>query len=299
VPVAQRAQHLAGMARVRATGRSELAGQRIELPAVDRSGRTFPVDFSLQVTEVLGKPVFHAFLHDVSARRQAEAELHRINGELERANVLKLDLMGMLSHDIGTPLSTIIGHSDLMLAQELPSQATAPLSKIHRAARRIDQLRHNVLSMCRLDADTIIPDRQPVALAGVLREALDAAGADLPVDCPEGLHVLADPAHVQQIIVNLLTNAAKYGGGATAVSVRSEGGAVVIGVHDEGAGVPAGLRDRLFGRFTRADDVSAAGHGLGLHIVASLAEANGGTVAHRDNDPAGSVFTLTLATARP
>ena len=104
------------------------------------------------------------------------------------------------------------------------------------------------------------------------------------------------PTALVSLVTDLLTNAAEYGGGATAVSVRSEGGTVAIGVHDKGAGMPAGLRDRLFDRFTRADDLSAAGHGLGLHIVASLAAANGGTVAHRDNDPAGSVFTLTLET---
>jgi PAS domain S-box-containing protein len=214
------------------------------------------------------------------------------NRQLEDANLLKLDLMGMLSHDIGTPLASILGYSELLAARD--DTGAPQLRKIMKAAQQIDRLRQDVLSMCSVDSGSITTERTPVELAPALREAVEAADMSVPVDCPPGLRVLVNPAHLQQIIVNFLTNAAKYGGGATAVDVRTAGTRVAIAVRDEGAGVPPDVRDQLFERFTRAGNTTAAGHGLGLHIVASLAEANGGSVAHHDNVPRGSVFTLVL-----
>jgi PAS domain S-box-containing protein len=219
-------------------------------------------------------------------------QLGESNRQLEEANLLKLDLMGMLSHDIGTPLASILGHSEMLAARD---DASAPqLQKIMKAAQRIDQLRQDVLSMCSVDSGSITTEREPVDLAPALREAVESADMTVPVDCPAGLRVLVNRAHLQQIMVNFLTNAAKYGDGATGVDVRTAGTRVAIAVRDEGAGVPPGLRDHLFERFTRAGNTVAKGHGLGLHIVASLAEANGGSVSHHDNVPQGSVFTLVL-----
>lgn len=234
----------------------------------------------------------------VRAQRERDAAMAALedrNARLEQANQLKLDLMGMLSHDIGTPLSAIVGFSELLADQPMPDFSLGLLTRIRRAAMRIDELRHNVLAMCSLDAGTLTTRRAPVDLCAALREALDAVESPLPVDCPPTLRVLANSAHLQQIVVNFLTNAAKYGGGATAVRVAAGPDTVTIAVHDRGPGVPAGLRPTLFDRFTRADDTTAVrGHGLGLHIVASLARANHGSVRHRDNHPTGSVFELTL-----
>jgi PAS domain S-box-containing protein len=233
-------------------------------------------------------------------RDAAAAALEERNAQLEQANQLKLDLMGMLSHDIGTPLAAIAGYSELLLEEPLPEPAPGLLTRVRRAVQRIDELRHNVLAMCTLDAGAITARRQPVALAAALREAVEAAGTDLEADCPADLRVMVNPAHLQQIVVNFLTNAVKYGGGPTAVSVRAHTDTVSIAVHDEGPGVPAALRPALFDRYTRADDaIATAGHGLGLYIVASLAQANQGTVSHRDNSPHGSVFALRLQRCSP
>jgi PAS domain S-box-containing protein len=273
---------------------------------VHRDGH--PVDVRVGVRLVRdadGRPShLVGIVQDITDQLRAErerdialAELTQHNERLESANLLKLDLMGMLSHDIGTPLSAIIGYSEHLAEQDLPAYAGSALDKIVRASYRIDRLRHNVLAMCSLDGGTITAQRRPVELGAALRDALDAADTDVPVDCPDTAVVSANPAHLQQIMVNFLTNAAKYGAGATGISVRRTGNRFAIAVHDQGAGVPAGLRDHLFDRFTRAGDSAAQGHGLGLHIVASLAEANGGTVRHRDNDPRGSVFILNLDAA--
>ncbi|BEL06749.1 hypothetical protein Q0Z83_049400 [Actinoplanes sichuanensis] len=297
IPEEDRVRFAADVARVRGGGESELAGRRMEMPVLDRYGTCIPVEFTVQITDI-GNPVYHSFLHDISARRAAQRELQQRNRQLEQANLLKLDLMGMLSHDIGTPLAAITGYSELLLDDPLPEPARFLVSRIRRSAHRIDELRHNVLAMCSLDSGTLTTSRQPVLLAPALREAVDAVEADIPVECPDGTWVLVNPAHLTQIVVNFITNAAKYGGGATAITVRAAGGLVTVAVHDEGPGVPAALRPTLFDRYTRAADTGAAkGHGLGLHIVASLAGANHGTVAHRDNRPRGSVFELTLEAA--
>ncbi len=227
-------------------------------------------------------------------------ELEVTNHELEDANQLKLDLMGMLSHDIGAPLSTIVGYGEILTETGRPQDVAGPAAKIVKAAQRIDQLRLNVLEMCSRDTSRLQAQREPVALRTALEEAVDAAEQDVPVHCPEPVVVLVNPEHLQQIVTNFLTNASKYGGGATAVEVTAAGGFATIGVLDTGPGVPADVREHLFERFTRAADAGAggaAGHGLGLHIVASLAEANGGSVGHLDNQPSGSVFTLKLELA--
>jgi signal transduction histidine kinase len=233
--------------------------------------------------------------HDALSERNGE--LQRVNAELEEANLLKLDLMGMLSHDIGTPLASILGYSEILTDSDLTPELAFPAAKIVRAANRIDELRHNVLSMCSLDAAKLQTERTPVVLMTALRDAADAADTDVLIGCPAGAAVLVNPAHLRQIIVNFLTNAEKYAGGATSVTVTEQAGTYTIAVHDHGAGVPVELREHLFERFSRASNATAPGHGLGLHIVASLAEANGGTVSYHNNEPTGSTFALDLLKA--
>ena len=267
--------------------------------------RGHPVDVRVAVRlvrEVDGTPLhLLAIVADITAQLHAQRErdaaldaLTDRNRRLEQANLLKLDLMGMLSHDIGTPLATIIGYGEVLAETLTGPRQQAAMDRMLNGARRIDNLRHNVLAMCALDAERLQTRREEVLLATALEEAVRAADLTVPVSCPPGVTVLANPAHLQQIVVNFLTNAAKYAGGATRITVAVAGDGVEIGVHDFGPGVPAVLRAHLFERYTRAVDVTAHGHGIGLHIVASLAEANGGSVAHRDDTPTGSVFTLSL-----
>lgn len=230
-------------------------------------------------------------------RDAAQTVLAERNEQLQRANQLKLDLMGMLSHDIGTPLTAIMGYGEVLSDAELPPFLANLTTRIITGAHRIDELRHNVLAMCKLDAGELTTERQPVPLAAALQDAADAADTAVPITCPPAVSVLANPAHLRQIIVNFLTNARKYGGGATAMTVEVTSAHAEIGVHDDGAGVPEELRSHLFERYTRASGSAAEGHGLGLHIVASLAEANGGRVSYQPGSPTGSVFRLCLETA--
>jgi PAS domain S-box-containing protein len=255
-----------------------------------------------------------AQLKDITERRQAErdrdaaaaelaernAQLERSNGDLKAANQLKLDLMGMLSHEIGTPLTAILGHAEIVedLADP-PERVHRSLAAIRRNCELLAAMRTEILTMCALDTAELTADRERVPLADAITQALLAVESEVPVTGAEGLTALVSPSHLQHILINFLTNAAKYAGGASAVQVTGDDVNVDIRVLDDGPGVPEELREHLFERFTRGSDsrTRAHGTGLGLYIVRGLAEANSGQVWHEPGCPRGSAFTLRLARA--
>ncbi len=119
------------------------------------------------------------------------------------------------------------------------------------------------------------------------------------MSCARDVRALVNPAHLQQIVTNLVTNATKYAGTATGITAEARKGHVEIHVRDDGPGVPEELRPHLFERYRRAAGTASAtkGHGLGLYIVGGLAEANAGSIHYRPRSPRGSTFTLRLPLA--
>jgi PAS domain S-box-containing protein len=247
-----------------------------------------------------------AVVTDISARRAAErardlaaAALAERNRELEAANQLKLDLIGMLGHEIGNPLSSIRGYAEVLLDGAGAETQDRAVEAIARQAGRLDEIVREVLAMVSIDAGTLIAARQELGLRAEVGRALAAMDLDhLPVGGPDA-RVLFHPGHLQQIVVNLLSNAAKYGGGATGVEILCTGTRVQVAVEDNGPGVPDEFRPHLFERMSRADRDAASvkGTGLGLYIVKGLAHANHGDIHHEPNPAGGSRFVLTLQTA--
>ncbi|WP_433291519.1 PAS domain S-box protein [Actinoplanes sp. CA-030573] len=249
-----------------------------------------------------------AVVTDISARRAAEhardqaaASLAERNQELEAANQLKLDIIGMLGHEIGNPLSSIRGYAEL-LTDDPPELGEArraqAVDAIARQAQRLDEIVREVLAMVSIDAGTISAARQRLSLRTEVERALAAMDLELPVAGAD-IPVLFHPGHLQQILVNLLSNAAKYGGGATKIKIGAHGTAgAAVAVEDSGPGVPEEFRPRLFERLARADRDAASvkGTGLGLYIVRGLAHANHGDVHHEPNPSGGSRFVLTMET---
>ncbi|MGN6608451.1 MAG: sensor histidine kinase [Jatrophihabitans sp.] len=280
-----------------------------ELQHRTADGRTIVVE-SRQVLHpgVDGRPdVVLEINTDITARRAAErerdaaaAELARRNDELEAANQLKLDLIGMLGHEIGTPLSVIHGSSELGADDDGPAgglpEVQALFTAIERNARRLGAVVGEVLALVTLEAGMLVARPQRVPVGRHLADALELTESAPVVETLDGVTALVQPGHLDQILVNLLTNAAKYGGGCTRVVVDRADGEVTVAVHDEGPGVPEEFRARLFDRFSRAADTARVrtGTGLGLYIVQQLARANGGDVTHAPGPRGGSVFTVHL-----
>jgi len=139
-----------------------------------------------------------------------------------------------------------------------------------------------------------------VDVCEAVREALDGLTGDqaaVLADLPAAAPAKVDPQHLRQILLNLLTNAVKYGRPPLSVTVRADPDSVTVTVADHGPGVPEEFVEHLFDRYTRAAATAGApGTGIGLYIVRELARANGASIAFQPNRPTGSRFILRLST---
>jgi signal transduction histidine kinase len=243
-----------------------------------------------------------ALLQPLQERAAAAARLAEQNEQLEQANRFKVDLVGMLGHEVGNPLTSIVGYGQVgreALSDGDVSLALRCFEVVERNARQIERVCADILALAQSDRGALTARPQ----SSLLRPQLVAAASGLPpgrqpeVECADDLRALVQPDHLDQVVSNLLSNADKYGGGAVRLVAEPVGeDRVAVSVVDEGAGVPPEFRDQLFQRFSRDPGAvqRAAGTGLGLYITRALARANAGDVTHRDHDPTGSVFTLTV-----
>lgn len=206
-----------------------------------------------------------------------------------------------VSHELRSPLTTLVGSVDLMKRRRAalaePDRRTLDLidGELQRLRRTLDTL----LVLGRLEAGQGL-NPTPVAASALVGECLVATGHEPGLlAVPASVRaVTVDRAATARALANLLENADLHGGGATRVTVTDAGPWVVIGVEDAGPGVPEALRDRVFERFVRAGArASRPGAGLGLSLVRETIEAQGGRVTLRDAPGGGARFEVALPVA--
>jgi two-component system sensor histidine kinase KdpD len=216
-----------------------------------------------------------------------------------------------ISHDLRTPLASILGAATSLenYRNELGDSARDELvGTIREEAERLNRFIANLLDMTRVEAGAIVPRAEPVDLGEIIGSALERAKSllsthrvelDLEAPLPP---LRLDPVLVEQVLFNLLDNAAKYAppGSLVRVQARREDRAVSLRVIDEGPGIPPSDIDRIFDKFyrARAADRQRAGTGLGLAVCRGFVAAMGGMiVAANRHDRRGAVFTVTLPIA--
>jgi K+-sensing histidine kinase KdpD len=228
-------------------------------------------------------------------RMQAEA----VEAEaLRRSDELKTALLRSISHDLRTPLTSIIAGGSALGSETLTAEERAELSEaIVGEGSRLSRLVENLLDMSRLEAGKAEPNREPVDLAEVLDAAREGVGDSesirLAID-PDLPMVDADAAQLERAFANLLENAVRYSNGRP-VSARSRlvGGNIVVRVVDQGSGIPESEWERIFEPFQSGDDANT-GSGLGLAIAKGFVEANRGEIAVESLPGQGTSFVVTL-----
>jgi K+-sensing histidine kinase KdpD len=233
-------------------------------------------------------------------RMQAEA----VEAEaLRRSDELKTALLRSISHDLRTPLTSIIAGGSALGSPTLTAEERTELSEaIVGEGERLSRLVENLLDMSRLEAGKAQPHREPVDLA----EVLDAARGGVPAgdairlaidgDLPM---VDADPDQLERAFANLIENAIRHGEGRPVlVQSRRQGGQIAIRVVDQGPGIPEGEWERIFEPFQRgATSGGRAGSGLGLAIARGFVEANGGAITIESLPGQGTTFVISLPCA--
>ena len=233
----------------------------------------------------------------------ADIDQARLGAERER---LRSAMLTSVSHDLRTPLSSIIGAlSSLRSYGDRYDEATRTelLGTALSEAERLDRFVGNLLAMTRLDAGAIKPKREAVEVGDLVSTTLRRAmpllqGRQVGSSIAPGLPGLSlDFVLAEQALFNLLDNAAKYspGGGRIEVEARQAGDRIVIVVRDEGPGIAGADLDRIFDKFYRAHDGDRrlAGTGLGLAIAKGFVEVQGGTITARNrSDRSGAEFVV-------
>ncbi|MFF8907389.1 HAMP domain-containing sensor histidine kinase [Streptomyces olivaceoviridis] len=211
------------------------------------------------------------------------------------------------SHELRTPVASVRGHAELALLHPgpVPPEVTRALDRITAESARMGEMVDDLLLLARLDAGRPL-ERRPVDLTRLVLDAVTDARAAGPahrwsLDLPEEPVTVPGDAHrLHQALANLLANARLHTPAGTKVTVTLEAGAAqaTLSVHDDGPGVPEDIRPTVFERFTRAEhrrrpDAPGGGAGLGLSIVAAVAEAHGGSV-ELESRPGATTFTVRL-----
>jgi two-component system, OmpR family, sensor histidine kinase KdpD len=245
-----------------------------------------------------------ALERDEMAIAAAEA---RIQAEAEQ---VRSTLLSSVSHDLKTPLAAIAGASSSLLeATSLDDETRRQLLEtVADEAARLNRLLENILQMSRLDAGAVTPNTQWHVLEEIVGSALHRTrrelehhsvevrlAADLPL-------ISADGLLLEQVLVNLLDNAARYTPRQTAIAISAsvDGKWLRLSVSDRGPGLPPGSEDRIFEKFYRASPKadSGRGSGLGLAICRAIAQVHGGNIAAANRPGGGAEFVLRLPLAK-
>jgi len=312
IPPQYREAHERGLQRFLDTGEGPLLNKRIEITAVHRTGREFPIELAISSAKIADAWTFSAFVRDISDRRQAEEareEANRAKNEfllLQEADKLQQSLLNTISHDLRTPLASVIGVLSSLLEDGALLDAVTQqklLKSAQNEARRLNWLVQNLLDMTRLEGGAIRMKTQPCDVHDVVGAALRQLGEiaqSHPVSvtiAPNLPLVPMDNVLIVQVLVNVLDNALKYSPGETPVEIEAQTDAdhLEIRVLDRGRGIPEEELERVFDKFFRGGSAGASnGTGLGLSICKGFVEAHNGRIVAKNRSQGGVEVAIFL-----
>ncbi len=221
------------------------------------------------------------------------------------------DFMGNVSHELRTPLTIVAGYLQSLQRRSahLDADQRQAVDTARAETERAIQLLGDLLELARADSGQLIVASQPTDLHALLAEsaamAEQVSRRPIRLQLPDDtVLVAADPARLQQVLLNLIDNAVKYSQPEAAIDLRltASGSNAQIEVQDRGLGIPLSEQQRIFERFYRVSEGMTRGRdgsGLGLAIVKALLDAMGGTIQVRSSPGQGSVFTIVLPRWQP
>ncbi len=288
--------------------------EEVYLTLRSRSGQDIPVLTNGIRRERDGEMLSECVFVRMLQRGKYEDELLRAKREAEAASDAKAKFLSMMSHEVRTPLQAISGYCELLLQEvsgPLNDEQRADLAAVQSASEELVRLLNDILDFARLESgssnlklETVNVDLALVRAETLLIPKLSEARLGYSrTACPADLHLRANPDRLQQVLLNLLTNAIKFtpAGGTICLECSGDDRLTRISVRDTGCGIPAEHLARIFDPFVQVDrnriDSRQRGVGLGLAISRELVQAMGGELSVSSEVGVGSAFTVALPAA--
>ena len=266
------------------------------LPLETSDGRIIEVEVLSSVYRVKGARVVQCNFRDISERKELEAR--------------KTDFYAMITHDVKSPLTSILGYSELLMskADKYDADTNEMIAAIMRSGERINHLIENFLSISIVEAGKLVLNPAPTDVAALLRDTcseIDMAAQekklDLNIAIADGLpEAMVDSRLIQRAVLNLLHNAINYNTAPGTITLKAvfDRNFIIISVTDTGKGISAHEQKAIFTKYFRSKKTAGVkGSGLGLAIVKSAVEAHGGRVEVESEPGKGSTFRMFLPVA--
>lgn len=252
------------------------------------------------------------YCYDVSERKEFEKKLEKSRKAAETANRAKSDFLANMSHELRTPMNGIIGLSGLLMKMEIGEKPQQLSKAVHSSSRNLLALLNDILDFSKIEASELTLENIPFDIRSVICQI---SSLQNPIAVEKGLvlngtvdetvpaRLMGDPARLQQILNNLVSNALKFTEkGSITINVKSRPTGedtceIYISVRDTGIGIPADKKEVIFNKFTQADISTArkyGGTGLGLTITKQLTDMMGGTVDLESEEGTGTTFHVKI-----
>ncbi|MGH7664620.1 MAG: PAS domain S-box protein [Gemmatimonadaceae bacterium] len=287
IPPSLRERHSSGMARLLETGQPRILGHRLELSGMRADGSEFPIELTVTRIPLEGAPSFTAYIRDITARKDSEAEHTRTQEELAQSR--KMQAVGRLvsgvAHELNNPLAVILNYTELMREDERSPEDLSSLGVIADQARRSRTIVRDLLAFVGRRAERSREPLDPAAVVAGVAHALSPQvrrlGARLEVSAFETITpLMAERDGLEQVLTNLVMNAAAAAGsgGLVRLCVRSCGpDGCEMTVEDDGPGIAPEILPRIFEPFFTTKP-TGSGSGLGLPVSLGIMERHGGTL---------------------
>lgn len=309
IPHQYRDAHKKGMQHFLKSGEGPVLNKTIEITALNKAGKEFYINLSISNVKLDGKWFFIAFLSDITERKKTEETLIHKEAQLLQAKLLeekKDEFISIASHELKTPLTTIKAYAQLasnLCKDKCPEPVQQYLLKVDQYAAKLNFLINELLDVSRIHAGKLRLSQTEVSTDSFFAEVLASMQQitqehKIILQENETAKVQIDTLRLEQVITNLVSNAAKYSPGKDTILVNSvvKDNSVVVSFTDFGIGIPKGKINKIFDRFYRVDEVSKdfSGLGIGLFISSEIIKQHGGKIWAESTEMEGSTFYFSL-----
>lgn len=275
-----------------------------------KDGRLIPISVSVSpITDETGKVVGASKIaRDISEQLSLQAERARHYEEVKALNARKDEFIGLASHELKTPLTSVAGYLEILSRMVADEKSKLFLHKTRQQVKKLSSLVDDLLDVTKIESGKLSFSEERFDIRRVVEDVIELISHSnhafqfvLNTEVDE-LFITGDPHRIEQVLSNLLTNAVRYSPGTDRVELllSEEEECALIGVKDYGVGIPQDKLEEIFSRFYRVNETKsqASGLGLGLYLSQEIVSRHGGTIWAESQPGEGSVFWVRLPLKR-